>query len=136
MGHMDAARMVGCRKLAIQDLTQRRSRLDRHDLACAVNKLQRQPARARSHLDDPLEVVRQPADHARMKALRTDEPVIELWLEPVQELPGQGHVGSRVTRPAGEKPSRLVLGEHANIRRGVARSQFATATQERLRRDH
>ena len=71
-----------------------------------------------------------------MELLRTDEPVIELWLEPVQELPGQGHIGSRVTCPGGEKPSRLVLGEHTNIRRGISRSHVATAPRADLRRDH
>ena len=82
--------------------------LDRHDLLPALDELQRQPAGARADLDDPLDVARQPAEHAGMEPLGADQPVIELRLEPVQQLPGQHHVGSRVTGPRRGEPARLL----------------------------
>ena len=52
-----AVPVIRSRELLIQDLAQRPGGFDRHDLARAPDELQRQPARARSHLDDPVDVV-------------------------------------------------------------------------------
>ena len=98
IAHLAVVPVIRARELLIQDLAQRRRRLDRHDLARAPDELQRQPARARSHLDDPVDVVRQPPEHAGVEPLGADQPVIELRFEPVEQLPGQGDVGSRVAR--------------------------------------
>src|SRR5205807_8903674 len=71
-----------------------------------------------------------------MDLLRTGKSVIQLRFEPVQQFPGQGDVGLRVAGPVGYKPPRLLLGEHADIRGGVAPLQFETPPRRGLRRDH
>ena len=87
-----------------QQVAQRRRGLDRDQLlARAPEQLERQPAGAGAHLDDPLDGLRQPSEHAGMEALGANEPVVELRLEPVQQLPGQGDVGSRIGRRAPAK---------------------------------
>ena len=100
MGHPDAMPMVrvarafdsGSRAAAqrVRSPTTSRAR----STSSSVNR----PVPA-ADLDDPLDVVRQPPEHARMEPLGADEPVIELRLEPVQELPGQGDVESAGRRP-------------------------------------
>ena len=51
-----------------------------------------------------------------MEPLRADQPVIELRLEPVQQLPGQDDIGLRITIPAGSEPARLFGGQHLKVR--------------------
>ena len=45
--------------------------------------------------------------------LGAGQPVIELRFQPVQQFPGQDHVGLRVTVPLRDKPARLITREHA-----------------------
>ena len=80
-----------------------------------LDELERQPSRARADLGDPVYVVRQPAQHIRMEPLGAGQPVIELRFEPVQQLPGQDHVGLRITVPLRDEPARLLAGEHAKV---------------------
>jgi hypothetical protein len=48
-----------------------------------------------------------------MEVLGAGQPVIELRFEPVQQFPGQDHVGLRITVPLRDEPARLIAGEHA-----------------------
>ena len=128
--------MARSRELAIQEPPQGRRGLDRNDLPRTVDEVERQPTRARPDFDDALDVARQPAEHAGMEPLRADKPVIELRLEPVQELPRQGDVGLRIADPVGNEPPHLVLGEHAKVRGGVAPPQLPAPPRRRLRRGH
>ena len=100
-GHAGAVAVTGRGQLPPQDLAQPGRGLYRHDLAAPVDELQGQAARARADLDDRVRVARQPVDDPGMKPLRAGQPVVELRLEPVQQLPGQSHVGLRVTALAG-----------------------------------
>ena len=74
-----------------------------------ADKLERQPARARGHLDDPVKAARQPLEYAGVQPLGTDQPVVELRFEAVEELPGQGDVGSRVAGCSPDKSLELRL---------------------------
>jgi len=101
-----------------------------------AQELERQPPRAGAHLDDPARVMRQPAEHTGMEPLRTDQPVVELRFEPVQQLPRQGRVGLGVTLPVGGEAAQLTGGEHAEVRGGVAPPQFPAQPGRILSRDH
>jgi hypothetical protein len=60
-----------------------------------------------------------------MEPLGTDQPVIKFRFEPVQQLPGQGEVGLWIAAPVGDEPGRLVTGQDAEVRSGVAAAEFA-----------
>ncbi len=124
------------RELSLEDRAQRRRGLDRHHLVRPVDQLQRQPAGAGADLDDPLDAARQPREHLRMEALGADEPLVELRLETVEELPGERLIGSGIGVLARYEARRLVVGEDVEVRRGVAAPHLDTAPRARIRADH
>jgi hypothetical protein len=48
-----------------------------------------------------------------MEPLGAGQPIIELRFQPVQQFPGQDHVGLRITVPLRDKPACLVAREDA-----------------------
>ena len=113
--HPDPVPVAGGRELPPQDPAQRQRGLHRDDVPPALDELHRQPSGARADLGDPVQATRQPAENLGMQPLGAGQPVIELGFEPVQQFPGQDHVGLADHRPPGEKPARLVGGEHAQV---------------------
>ena len=97
IAHLAVEPVIRARELLSQDLPQRRCRFDRQNLARTPDELQRQPARSRSHLDDPVDVVREPPEDLGVEPLGGDQPVVELGFQAVEQFPGQSDVGSRVT---------------------------------------
>ena len=113
--HPDPVPVAGGRELAPQDPAHRQRGLHRHDVPPALDEIHRQPSGARADLGDPVQATRQPAENLGVQPLGAGQPVIELGFEPVQQFPGQDHVAARITVPPGEKPARLVGGEHAHV---------------------
>ena len=132
----DAIPTIHSRELAVEELAQRRRGLDRNHLPRTVDQLERQATRARADFDDPLDLVRQPSEHTWVEPLRADKPVIELGLEPVEQLPGQGEVELRIAVASGNEPPRLISSEHAEVGGGVALSHLSTPPPRRLRCCH
>ncbi len=106
-GHPHSVAVLGPLELARQDLAERPRGLDRNDFTGTTNELERKPAGARTHLDHPIDIGREPPDHGAVEPLSAGEPIVELWLEAVQELPGKGYVNLGVAGSALEEPPRL-----------------------------
>jgi hypothetical protein len=67
--HLGPVAMIRPRELLDQDLAQRTGGFNRQDFASPRYELERQPACARGHLDDPVDFVREPFEHAGVEAL-------------------------------------------------------------------
>jgi hypothetical protein len=78
-----------------------------------LDELEREPSGTRADLGDPVYVARQPAHDTGMEPLGAGQPIIELRFQPVQQFPGQDHVGLRITVPLRDKPACLVAREDA-----------------------
>ncbi len=71
-----------------QPFSQRSGRLDGGQLVATGDQLDGEPPGSRAHLDDAGHVRREPFEDAGMKGLGGNQPLVELGLEPVEELPG------------------------------------------------
>src|SRR5262249_5191539 len=78
---------------------------------------------------------RQPANYAGMQPLGAHQALVEPWLQPVQQFPGQRCIGLRITVSGGEAP-RLVGGEYLKVRSCVAAAQLPARAGWVLRCDH
>ena len=126
MTHPRALPVVSLGELCAQYLAQPRRRLDGEHLPAAIEQVHRQPAGPRTDLDNPVHRARQPVNDPAMELLGADQAFVELRLKPVQQLPGQRHVGLRVAVSVRNEAPRLLVGQDREIGSRIAHFQLPT----------
>src|SRR5216684_1844082 len=71
-----------------------------------------------------------------MEPLRAGHPLVKLWLEAIQQFPGQRLVGLRIAVLVRRKAPGLVAGEYPEVRSCVAAAQLPAQAGRVLRGDH
>src|SRR5207248_4055764 len=103
-----------------QPFSQRGGRLDGGQLVAASDELEGEPPGSGGHLDDAGHVRREPFEDARVKVLGGNQPLVQVGLEAVEELPGQRGVALWVGDGALKETRRLCSGDLAPVGRGAA----------------
>lgn len=106
-----AVSVIGPRELSLKYRPQAGRGLDSHHLPPPFDELKRQAPGAGADLDNPVRAARQPGRYPWMQTLGAGQLLVQVRLEPVQQLPRQRVVIPRIAGTVSREASCLTRGQ-------------------------